>query len=132
MPINQDIDSRLVAVTDINRQEAISNLIQKLVTEKKDPDLDLKICNEEAFEKIIPFEKKTKSEVPPIKITFYNTTTKKQEEVEFYNYMLHLEKYGLRWEDTSLQFKYSVRPSTDKKGLIKKISMQKIKRKKFF
>ena len=86
LSINQDIDSRLIAVKDTNRQEAISNLIQKLVTEKKDPDLDLKICNEEAFEKIIPFEKKTESEVPPRKITFYNTTTKKQEEVEFYNY----------------------------------------------
>ena len=58
MPINQDIDSRLVAVTDINRQEAISNLIQKLVTEKKDPDLDLRICNEEAFEKIILLKRK--------------------------------------------------------------------------
>ena len=132
LSINQDIDSRLIAVKDTNRQEAISNLIQKLVIEKKDPDLDLKICNEEAFEKIIPFEKKTESEVPPIKITFYNTTTKKQQEVEFYNYMLHLEKYGFRWEDTSLEFKYSVRPSTNKKGLIKKISMQKSKRKKLF
>ena len=46
--------------------------------------------------------------------------------------MLHLEKYGFRWEDTSLEFKYSVRPSTNKKGLIKKISMQKSKRKKLF
>ena len=35
LPINQDIDFRLVAVTDTNRQEAISNLIQKLVTKKK-------------------------------------------------------------------------------------------------
>ena len=34
--------------------------------------------------------------------------------------MLHLEKYGFGWEDTSLKFKYSVRLSTDKKGLIKK------------
>ena len=35
LSINQDIVSRLVAVTDTNRQEAISNSIQKLVTEKK-------------------------------------------------------------------------------------------------
>ena len=28
-----------------------------------------------------------------IKLTFYNTTTTKQENVEFYNYIEHLEKY---------------------------------------
>ena len=36
------------------------------------------------------------------------------------NSMLHLEKYGFGWEDTSLEFKYSFRYSTNKKGLIKK------------
>ena len=55
-----------------------------------------------------------------MKLTFYNTTTKIQEEVEFYNYMLHLEKYGLGWEDTSLEFKYLVDCQLIKKGLIKK------------
>ena len=48
--INQDVDSDLVVVTDTDRQEAISNLIQRLVKDKKDPDLDLRIYNEEAFE----------------------------------------------------------------------------------
>ena len=47
-------------------------------------------------------------------------TTKKQEEVEFYNYMLQLEKYGFGWEGISFEFTHSVRLSTDKKGLIKK------------
>ena len=41
---------------DTDRQEAISNLIQKLVKEKKEPNLDLKICNEEmVLDKITPF-----------------------------------------------------------------------------
>ena len=120
LPINQDINCSLAAVTDTDRQEAISNFIQKLVKEKKDPDLDLRIYNEEVFEKIIPFKKKTKSEIPPMQLTFYNTTTKIQEEVEFYNYMLHLEKYGLGWEDSSLEFKYLVDCQLIKKGLIKK------------
>ena len=56
--INQDVHSDLVSVTYTDIQEAISNLIQKLVKEKKDPDLDLRIYNEEVFEKIIPFKKK--------------------------------------------------------------------------
>ena len=51
LSINQDVDSDLVAVTDTEKKEAISKLIRKLVKEKKEPDLDLRIQNEEAFEK---------------------------------------------------------------------------------
>ena len=51
-----------------------------------------------------------------IKYTFYNTTTKRQEELEFYDYSLHLEKFGFLWQDASLEFWYSVVPSTDKKS----------------
>ena len=58
LSINQDVDSDLVAVTDTEKKEAISKLIQKLVKEKKDPDLDLRVHNEEGFERIIPCTKK--------------------------------------------------------------------------
>ena len=59
LSINQETDSNLVAVIDTNRQNALSNLIQKLVKEKKEPDLDLKIYNEEmTLDKITPFQKK--------------------------------------------------------------------------
>ena len=124
MSINQDVDSGLVVVTDTNRQVLLTNLIQKLVKERKEPDLDLRIYNEEEFEKIIPFKKKTSAEVPPIKSTTYNTSTQththththtqKQDEIEFYYHMVHLKKFGLKWEDTSYEFKYSVELSTDK------------------
>ena len=77
LSINQDIDSDLVPIADVDKQDAISNLIGKLVKEKKEPDLDLKIHCEEAFEKIIPFEKRESSKVPNQKLTYYNTTTKK-------------------------------------------------------
>ena len=77
LPISQDIDSNIAAVTDTDREEIISNLTQKLVREKKDPNLDLRSYNEEAFEKITPFKKATESEIPPTKLTFYNATTKK-------------------------------------------------------
>ena len=49
------------------------------------------------LDKIIPFQKKKKknaTELPLIKLIFYNTSTKKQEEIEFYDYMTHLEKFG--------------------------------------
>ena len=90
-------------------------MIQKLVKEKKDPDLDLRVHNEEGFERIIPCAKKTSFEVPTVKYTSYNTTTNKQEEVEFYNYFLHLEKFGFEWRDANIEFEYSTELSTDKK-----------------
>ena len=43
LSFSQDIDSSLVAVTDTDRQEVINNLIQKRITEKKEPELDLRI-----------------------------------------------------------------------------------------
>ena len=45
--------------------------------------------------------------------------------------MLHLEKSGFGWEDASLEFRYSVRLSTNKKKTNKKISMGKTIKKLF-
>ena len=42
LSINQDIDSGRIAVTDTDRQEAITNLIQRFVKEKKEPNPDNK------------------------------------------------------------------------------------------
>ena len=47
LSVNQDIGSALVTLTDIGRQNVLSNTIQKLVKEKKDPDLNLEISNPE-------------------------------------------------------------------------------------
>ena len=57
LSINQDIGSALVPVTDIDQQNFLSNTIQKLVKEKKDPDLDLKITNPETKDIIIRLKK---------------------------------------------------------------------------
>ena len=81
LSINQDIHSDLVEVTDTDRQEAISNLTQRLSKQKKNPDLDLRMYNEEAFEKIIPSKKKHKSDIRPIKLSFYNMTTKNKKKL---------------------------------------------------
>ena len=58
LSINHDTGSALVAVTDIDRQMFLSETSHKLVKGKKDPNLDLKIYNEEmTLDKIIPFQK---------------------------------------------------------------------------
>ena len=62
LSINQDTGSTEVAITDIVRLETFSNLIQRLVKEKKEPDLDLAISNEETLETVISLQKKLKVE----------------------------------------------------------------------
>ena len=73
--ISQDIGWTLA---DIDRQNFLRNTIQNLVKEKKEPDLDLKISNSETKDIIIPFQKRSATDCPPIKLTFYNSTTKKK------------------------------------------------------
>ena len=87
----------------------------------KEPNLHLKISNPETSEVLIPFQKEKASDIPTIKLTFCNTTiTTKKENVEFYNYMEHLEKYGFLWKDSALELRYSVEFSRDKKKKISK------------
>ena len=54
--LNQDIGSALMRVTEIDRQNFLSNSIQKLVKEKKEPDLLHKTSNPET-KGIIPFQR---------------------------------------------------------------------------
>ena len=55
LSINHNTGTDLVTMTNFDRQNLLSNAIQKLVKEKKDPDLDLKISNPETKDLITPF-----------------------------------------------------------------------------
>ena len=83
LSINQDIGTDFIAVGETDRQEVLSKLIQNLVKEKREPYLFLRIFNEEAMEKLIPFKRRSSKEVAFIKCTFYNTTTKKMKQLTF-------------------------------------------------
>ena len=83
LSINHDIGSELETVTDIDRLNFLSNSIQNLVKEKKEPDLELKISNPETKDIIIPFQRRSATDCPLIKLTFYNTTTKKMKKLSF-------------------------------------------------
>ena len=39
--------------------------------------------------------------------------------------MQHLEKFGFTWENSTIEFKYSVELSTDKKKINKRIQCEK-------
>ena len=118
LSINQEVESDLVPVAHLDAQNALSDPIRNYVKKKEELNLTLKIYNEQAFETIIPFKKR--SDVAVRSFKDYDTATKKQETVDFYDYFDHLERFGFEWEEVQLHFKYSVKLSDDKKKLIKK------------
>ena len=83
LSINQDTGSELMTMTDVDKLNFLSNSIQNLVKEKKEPDLDLKIFNAEIKDIIIPFQKRSAADCPQRKLTFYNTTIKKMKKLSF-------------------------------------------------
>ena len=47
--------------------------------------------------------------------TYYDTTTQKEEKVEFHDYHYHLKNFGFTWEHKQLQLKYEITLSSDEK-----------------
>ena len=100
--------------------KGLTEIIQELVKNNKKENLDLTISNSATKDLIIPFKKRSETDCPPTKLTFYNTTTKKNEEIAFYNYYEHLKKFGFEWENTALDYKFTIKLSKDEKKLRKK------------
>ena len=120
MTIKSDIvDSDIVKVTDQKKLESLSKRIQELVERKKEPDLHLKIVNPETKTVTIPFKKTSGADCLPIKLVFYNTKTKKNEDILFYSPYEHLRKFVFEWENTAIDFKFSLNLSKDKKKIDK-------------
>ena len=57
--------------------KGLTEKIQELVKNNKKKNLDLTISNSATKDLIIPFKKRSETDCPPTKLTFYNTTTKK-------------------------------------------------------
>ena len=78
MIIKPDIaDSELVKIENTKELDRISKEIQELIKNYKDPELTLSISNPETKTLLLPFVKKDESDLPKIKLTYFNTTTKK-------------------------------------------------------
>ena len=79
MVIKPDIaDSELVKIENTKELDRISKEIQELIKNYKDPDLTLSISNPETKTLLLPFVRKDKSDLPKIKLTYFNTTTKRK------------------------------------------------------
>ena len=92
------IDSELVKIKNIKELDRISKEIQEITKNYKEPDLTLSISNPEIKAVLVPFVKKSESELPRIKLTFFNTITNKNEDFFVYDYYKHLKRSGFVWE----------------------------------
>ena len=78
MVIKPDIaDSELVKIENNKELDRIRKEIQELIKSYKDSDLTLNISNPKIKTLLLPFVKKDESDLPKIKLTYFNTTTKK-------------------------------------------------------
>ena len=83
----------------------------------------MKISNPETKDLLIPLTKKNETELLSIKLRYFNVSTEKIEEVSFYDYHTHLEKFGFEWENDKIEFKYKVELVDDNKFLKKSVTM---------
>ena len=78
MVIKPDIaNSDLVKIENNKELDRIRKEIQELIKSYKDSDLTLNISNPKIKTLLLPFVKKDESDLPKIKLTYFNTTTKK-------------------------------------------------------
>ena len=87
MMIKPDIvDSELVKIKNTKELDRISKEIQELLKNYEEPDLTLSISNSETKTLLIPFVKKDESDLPKTKLTYFNTSTNKNENFLVYDY----------------------------------------------
>ena len=71
-------DEKIIKIENKKEQKKkISEEIQELIKQNKEPNLTLSISHPETKTIEIPFVKKNESDLPKIKLTYFNTTTKK-------------------------------------------------------
>ena len=80
-----------VSLPNVQRRKALRGILRIYVEEKKKFNLDLNLYNEDYFDIIVPFVKRTDVLINGVKC--YDTTAQKEEIIEFYNYYDHLKKF---------------------------------------
>ena len=132
MLIKPDIaDSELLKIDTFNEQDRVSKEIQQLIKDYKEPDLSLFISNPESKTVNIPFVKKDDSILPKIKLTYYYTTTKKDEDFLVYDYIGHLEMFRFDWKHDGICLRYGIKiDNSDSKKLKKQLTLSSLRRKK--
>ena len=100
-------DEKIIKIENKKEQKKISEEIQELIKQNKEPNLTFIISHPETNSIEIPFVKKNERELPKKKLTFFNATTQKNEDFTFYDYVGHLEKLGYEWSKGGFKILYN-------------------------
>ena len=73
---------------------------------EKKSNLNCHFYKRELFDITIPF--KTRTDILTARYTCFDTTTNKNETIEFYDYYDHLKNFGFKWENETVQYKITL------------------------
>ena len=76
-------------IENVKEQNIISGEMQEIIKSYKEHDLTLFMSHTETKTIEIPFVKKSKSYLSKIKLTYFNSTTKKNEDFFIYDFIEH-------------------------------------------
>ena len=117
---------------NVKEQNRISSEIQEIIKNYKEPDLTLFMSHPKTKTIEIHFVQKNESELPKIKLTYFNSTTKKSQDFFIYDFLEHFKKFGFEWNKDGLGLNYQIKidPTDAKKNTKKTYTKQIIKKKK--
>ena len=120
-------DEKIIKIETVKEQTRISDEIQDLIKNYKEPDLTFFISHSETNTITIPFVKKNESDLPKVKLLYFNTSSKKNEDFLMCDYVGNLKKFGFEWNHNALGFKSEIK--IDGKKIKKRFFYQKIQEK---
>ena len=110
LKINVELpEGQVIKIDDQQKLEQKSNEIQGIIKNYKEPDLTFYISTPETLTIQILFVKKSEADLPRIKYTYYNITSKKKEDFLVYDHIDHLKNYGFNWEDDTIGLRYFIK-----------------------
>ena len=84
-------DEKIIKIENVKEQKRVSNEIQELIKNYKEPDLTFFISHPETNTIAISCVKKSESDLPKLKLSYCNTWSKKNEDFLMYDYVGHLK-----------------------------------------
>ena len=117
-------DEKILKIENFKEQQKLTQEIQELIKQNKEPNLTFVISHLETKSIEIHFVKKKWIRITKKKLTSFNTSTKKNEDFLFYDYIRHLEKFWFEW--SKYGFKYEMKiDSSDSTKIIKKLTLER-------
>ena len=121
----------MLKIENMKEQTKVWQKIQDLVKNYKEPNLTLFMSHPETKTVKIQFLKKNESDLPRIKFSSYNPTTKENVDFFFYDYIGHFKKFGFNWKQNDLGLEYNIKINDSTvKEIQKRLTLNSSARKK--